>query len=170
MEIDYEVKIADLLKTYPELEDFLVELNPRFQKLKNPILKRTLAKLATIKQAALLGNMEPIELLNALRQKKNQPLIVEKNEDKSKNQSKPSWLKKPDKIFNANEILNENNNPLAVINRALKSMEQEEVLRIDSDFLPSPLIEHMKNSGFEIYYKEKGDGFFETFILNSKKS
>lgn len=170
MEIDYEVKIADLLKTYPELEDFLVELNPRFQKLKNPILKRTLAKLATIKQAALLGNMEPVELLNALRQKKNQPLIVEKNEDKSKKQNKPSWLKKPDKIFNANEILNENNNPLAVINRALKSMEQEEVLRIDSDFLPSPLIEHMKNSGFEIYYKEKGDGFFETFILNSKKS
>ena len=73
MEINYEVKIADLLKTYPELEDFLVELNPRFQKLKNPILKRTLAKLATIKQAALLGNMEPIELLNALRQKKKQP-------------------------------------------------------------------------------------------------
>ena len=49
-------------------------------------------------------------------------------------------------------------------------MEQEGVLRIDSDFLPSPLIEHMKNSEFEIYYKEKDDGFFETFILNSKKS
>ena len=37
MEINANTKIDDLLKEYPFLEDFLVDLSPKFKGLKNPI-------------------------------------------------------------------------------------------------------------------------------------
>ena len=48
-------KVADLLKSYPELEDVLIAMAPPFKKLKNPVLRRSVAKLATLQQAAAVG-------------------------------------------------------------------------------------------------------------------
>ena len=45
-------KVADLLAQYPELEDVLISMAPPFRKLKNPVLRRSVAKVASLKQAA----------------------------------------------------------------------------------------------------------------------
>ena len=46
-----------LLEHCPELEDELLALSPAFAKLKNPILRRTVAKVATLCQAAGTGEI-----------------------------------------------------------------------------------------------------------------
>ena len=43
------VTVHELLEAYPELEDVLIGIAPPFKKLKNPILRKTVAKVATIK-------------------------------------------------------------------------------------------------------------------------
>lgn len=172
MEITIETKIADLLRVYPELEEYLIELNPKFKKLKNPILRRTVAKVASIRQAAFVGGMEPMELLNALREKKGQKSVVKAEEEAEngadKVQERPSWIGEPSAIISANKLLDEGKNPLAVASKKLKEMTSEEILVIESDFFPSPLIDEMKKNGYEVYSQAKtsnSNSIFETFIL-----
>ncbi len=46
-----DLKLGDLLDAYPELEDVLIEIAPAFRKLRNPVLRRTVAKLTSLRQA-----------------------------------------------------------------------------------------------------------------------
>lgn len=52
MEINLQTKVAELLGAYPQLEEQLLKLSPTFAKLKNPILRRTVAKVTSLQQAA----------------------------------------------------------------------------------------------------------------------
>jgi len=45
-------KVADLLESWPELEEVLIAHAPAFRRLKNPVLRRTVARVATLEQAA----------------------------------------------------------------------------------------------------------------------
>ncbi len=68
MEINARTKIDDLLKQYPFLLDFLITLSPHFKNLKNPLIRKTMGKVATLKQAADIGGLDVdglVEKLNA---------------------------------------------------------------------------------------------------------
>jgi hypothetical protein len=66
MEINATTKIYDLLKEYPFLEDFLVRLSPKFKGLKNPIMRKTIGKVATLGKVAGIGGMDVDDFLTAL--------------------------------------------------------------------------------------------------------
>ncbi len=166
-EITLETTVADLLNNYDGMKDTLISINPKFKKLNNPILRRTLAKLATVKQAAIIGGMEPIELLNRLRESVGQePLSVEDSSNIKKNITKPSWVDET-KIaltFDANEILDKDKNPLAEVNRALKSLNNNEIIALKSDFMPEPLIDEFLKQGKKTYTKEINESEYITYI------
>ena len=60
-------KVAALLDRYPQLEDVLIGMAPPFRKLKNPILRKSVAKVASLRQAAAVGRLPVEELVNRLR-------------------------------------------------------------------------------------------------------
>ena len=66
MQIEAKAKLDDLLKTYPFLLEFLAAYSPKFAKLRNPVLRKTVGKLATLGQVAGLGDMPADSLLSAL--------------------------------------------------------------------------------------------------------
>lgn len=66
MQLSHKTKLNDLLKKYPFLVDYLVGISPEFQKLKNPVFRKTMGKLATLDKVAVLGNMGLDELLSAI--------------------------------------------------------------------------------------------------------
>jgi DUF438 domain-containing protein len=68
MEISPNTKIDDLLKAYPFLLDFFIEKSPKYKNLKNPIMRKTIGKVATLKQVAALGNIELESLLSEISQ------------------------------------------------------------------------------------------------------
>jgi hypothetical protein len=79
-EITLDTKIADLLNNYDGMKEILIDINPKFKKLNNPILRRTIAKVAGVRQAAIVGGMKPMDLLNKLREAVGQePLVVDDN-------------------------------------------------------------------------------------------
>lgn len=43
-----KTKLVGLLDAFPQLENVLQELSPSFAKLKNPILRKTVARLASL--------------------------------------------------------------------------------------------------------------------------
>jgi hypothetical protein len=64
MTIGAKTKLDELLKAYPFLLDFLAGWSPSFAKLRNPLLRNTVGKLATLEQVAAMGEM-PIDRLFA---------------------------------------------------------------------------------------------------------
>ena len=65
--ITFQTKVYELLEDYPHLEDVLSEISPAFAKLKNPILRRTIARVTTIQQAAAVAGIEAGEVVKRLR-------------------------------------------------------------------------------------------------------
>lgn len=49
IEITPSTTVYAILDSYPELEEVLIGMAPAFKKLKNPILRNTVAKVATLK-------------------------------------------------------------------------------------------------------------------------
>ncbi|MCZ7650005.1 MAG: DUF1858 domain-containing protein [Thermoanaerobaculia bacterium] len=71
-----QTKVLALLEAYPQLEEVLIARVPAFQKLKNPILRRTVARVATLQQAAAVGGVPVAELVNLLRREVGQDLLA----------------------------------------------------------------------------------------------
>ncbi len=166
-EITLETKIADLLNDYEGMKEILIKINPKFKKLNNPVLRRTLAKVAGVKQAAIVGGMDPMDLLNQLRVAVGQtPIDAKLNEPQAKdNHHVPHWIAYPPKHkLNANTLLDEERNPLAELHKAIKSIDNEEVITIESDFRPQPLIDEMEKANHEVFVEEKKPEHFITYI------
>ncbi len=77
MELNEKTSLYALLKEYPFLLDFLVGLSPVFEKLKNPVLRKTIARLATLRKVSEEGKIPLPELLarieREIREKSGQP-------------------------------------------------------------------------------------------------
>ncbi|OGR19147.1 MAG: hypothetical protein A2X81_18650 [Desulfobacterales bacterium GWB2_56_26] len=67
MNISSETKIHDLLAAYPFLEDFLAGRNPRYKNLKNPLMRQTIGRVASLGQIAGIGGESIANLVEDLR-------------------------------------------------------------------------------------------------------
>ncbi len=66
MELSEKTKIDGLLKQYPFLLDFLITLSPKFESLKNPIMRKTVGKVATLNRVSALGGLDLGSLMSAI--------------------------------------------------------------------------------------------------------
>jgi hypothetical protein len=66
MELNAETKIDDLLSQYPFLLDFLTTLSPVFSNLKNPEMRESLGKIATLSGVSAIGGIELDTLISAI--------------------------------------------------------------------------------------------------------
>src|SRR5450756_583457 len=64
MTITPKTTVHTLLKEYPFLLDFLAAYHPEFGKLTNPVLRRTMGRMATLDKAAQLANVPLNQLMN----------------------------------------------------------------------------------------------------------
>ena len=63
--IDSKTTLSNLIKQCPEIVDHLISLNPKFEKLKTPMVK-VMAKVATIKMMAERGDFEVDDLISKI--------------------------------------------------------------------------------------------------------
>jgi len=166
VEITPQTKVNDLLNNYPELEAFLMTLNPKYKKLKNPILRRTVAKIATLTQVAKIGGFETLDLVNRLRKEVGQPpLEGAERETHVEAEEMPEWITRPAKMeIDGNALLDQGKNPLAELSKALKPLEKGEIVVLKTDFLPSPLIDTLKEQGHDVYAREIDENHYLTYI------
>ncbi len=162
-----ETRIAVLLKNYPELEEILIELSPTFAKLRNPILRKTIAKVANLRQAAQIGDVPLSKLINTLRcaaglDKDNEL----EEEDMTEVTSKPEWVEKTTlkTTFDAREMIESGGHPLTRVMEDLDNMADNESYRLITPFLPAPLIDVGKSRGFQTWSEEDNDNQFSTYF------
>ncbi len=158
-------KVGELLESYPELEEKLIEIAPPFKRLKNKMLRRTVAKVTTLKQAAKVGNVPLSELINKLRVEAGQ-IEIEIDDEKSVAAPRPDWVKQENivKIYNAISDLQSGKQPITKVTKDLQSLKEGEVYLLITPFLPAPLIKIFEEKGYEVYSATINPGHFHTFI------
>lgn len=162
-----KTRVLELIETYPELEDILIEIAPAFKKLKNPILRKTVAKIATLQQAAAIGNIKTEELINRLRKEVGQENITS-DAGVQYNYLKPVWFSenKISKRFNASEMLAAGEQPVNQVIADLNHLEEGKIYLLVAPFLTAPLIDKATSLGIGHWVDKKGD---EEFYVYFKK-
>ncbi len=158
--------IADLIERYPHLEDKLIEIAPVFKKLKNPVLRRTIAKVTNLRQAAVVANINLGELINKIRAGAGQSIQkIEEVEGYSLSE-KPEWLKEyaVKIIYDAREGLENGIHPIAKVLNDIKNLNEGEIYLLITPFIPAPLIDILQQKTFNTYTVEAGSNEVKTFI------
>ena len=68
MRLSPKTKVEELLSAYPFLKDYLIKLDPHFKSLDNPLLRKTLGKVATLSKVAMVGGIEIEGLVAGIRE------------------------------------------------------------------------------------------------------
>ncbi len=66
MELNASTKIDELLKEFPFLTEFLISRSPKYKLLQNTVMRKTVGRVATLNQAAVIGGIEIGRLLDEI--------------------------------------------------------------------------------------------------------
>jgi uncharacterized protein (DUF2249 family) len=160
-EITPQTRIGALLESYPELEDVLVKLSPAFEKLRNPVLRNTIGKIATLEQVGKVGGIPIGVLVNELRQAAGLEMDLSVGESKQPGgEARPAWVQE-DKIvrtFDARPMLEKGEHPVGAVLSDLKTLKTGNVYELIAPFLPVPLIDKAQELGFNSWSEETSEG------------
>ena len=153
-----KTKVLELIEHYPQLEDVLIEYVPAFKKLKNPVLRKTVAKITTLQQAASIGNVKLEDIINRLRKEVGQDLTDE-TEDANYNMKKPDWFEEEKISYetDAGEIISAGEQPVVQVMADLKQLPAGNIYKLKSPFLPAPLIDKASSLNFMHWVVKKSD-------------
>ena len=165
-----ETKVGELLKNYPELEESLIEMAPAFNKLRNPILRKTVAKVTTLRHAAKIGNISLADMINRLRREAGLEGEMKFIEENRLLDDKPEWMdiSKIVKTLDAREMIEKGEHPINQVIKELDCLESRQIFELITGFIPAPLIDIAKNKGFLIWSEEKEKNLVKTYFIKLK--
>jgi hypothetical protein len=154
-----ETTVGAMLEVYPELESVLVEMAPAFAKLRNPVVRRTVAKVATLEQAAKIGGISLQAMILRLRNVTGHSapdLPVLQPSQEARDDS--SWLTAYRVIeeIDADAMLERGVHPIGRIREAAGALGPGEVVVLRSSFRPQPLIETLRRAGVAVHSSMQG--------------
>ena len=168
MTINADTKIAAILKQSPGALDAIISINPKFEKLRNPLLRKLMAGRTSIRMASKISGSPVEDFYNKLEPlgfKIDKTIIPDKNEEKPK---LPAFFNsiKPEQIieFDARPLIDADEDPLPLIVKKVKEIKVGGVLKIINSFEPTPLILLLKKQGFESYADVISDQLVETYF------
>lgn len=160
-------KVGALLDRYPELEDVLIGLAPPFKKLRNPLLRKGVARVASLKHAAAVGGMPVNDLVNKLRAAIGQEAIS--SEDTAGSLSyfseQPEWFDTARIVTSIDERSSDPNQmPIVAVLQKAARLQAGEILELVTTFLPAPGIEIMKGKGLRVWSVQQAPELIRTYV------
>lgn len=162
-----ELKVGQLLAAYPELEPVLMGLSPRYQALRNPLLRHTVAKVATLRQVAMVGGVGLGVLINRLREVAGQEAYDSEPGTSPGAVPTPDWVT-PDRVvatLDARSILAGGGHPMQQVVAALDGLQPGQVFLLITPFVPEPLVDIAKKKGFDTHSEVSGPDLVRTYFL-----
>lgn len=164
-----KTKVLDLIEAYPQLEDIVIEYAPAFEKLKNPVLRKTVAKIATLQQAAAIGNVQVGDLINRLRSEVGQDLYS--GEAGAVYATKaPDWFTAElvESEFDARGMLAAGEQPVNQVIADLRNLSEGKVFKVLAPFLPAPLIDKASSLGMAHWVEKAGEEAYTIYFYQER--
>ncbi len=167
MIINANTKISKILKQNPEALEAIISINPKFEKLRNPLLRKLMAARTSIGMASKIGGFSVEKFFEKLL-----PLGFEADRntlEETKEKTKlPAFFNslKPEQIvdLDVRPIIEAGKDPLSLIVEKVKSIPKGSALKIINSFEPTPLISLLKKQGFESFVDAIDDQLVETYF------
>lgn len=173
--IDANTKIGAIIKQHPDALEAIVSISPKFEKLRNPVLRKLIAGRASIAMASKIGGCTIKDFFTKL-----EPLGFEvdktvSGEEKEETKVVPDFVKniKPELTveLDVRPVIEGGNDPLKLILEKVKEVRVGQVLKIINSFEPTPLMLLLGKQGFESYSETINDNLvFTYFYKKSDKS
>ncbi len=164
--ISPKTRVGELLEAYPELESVLMSMSPAFEKLKNPVLRKTVARVATLHQVSIVGSLNIEEMIRRLRKEAGQS-FDEPVSDNPADQpmEKPEWLDMTGIIyrFNATSVINSGESPMKEILHQASLLKPGEIFELQTPFVPAPIIDMLRSKDYKTHIIVNND-FILTYI------
>ena len=148
-----QTRVGEFLDNYPELEELLISSSPTFEKLRNPVLRRTIGRVATFQQIAVVGNIQLETIINSLRNTAGQNQTNETMSTNNNLHEKPEWFDTSSisETLDARELLQAGQHPLAEVIKKTSGLQADQVFELITPFAPMPLIEKVIANGLSAY-------------------
>ncbi|HCT70486.1 hypothetical protein SDC9_35062 [bioreactor metagenome] len=161
-----KTKVLQAIEAYPQLEDILISYVPAFEKLKNPVLRRTVAKIATLQQAAAIGNVKVEDLINRLRAEIGQDLFTQ-NDSHMYVTETPAWYSESliAAELDARPMLAAGEHPVNQVMEDLKVLDNGKIYKLTAPFLPAPLIDKASSMNYAHWMKKEDDGSYTIYFI-----
>ncbi len=172
MTINANTKIAALLKAHPDALDAIVSITPKFEKLRNPLLRKLMAGRTSIAMAAKISGCG----VNAFYEKLK-PLGFEFDDsvvaEAVKSHPVPAFLHKVKEenivLLDVRPIIEGGQDPLKNIMDAVKKVPSGGALKVINSFEPTPLIKLLEKQGYASFVDTISDDTVETWFYKEKE-
>jgi uncharacterized protein (DUF2249 family) len=159
-------RVGLLLQKFPQLEDVLVRMSPAFGHLRNPILRKTVAKVATLRQVARIGDVSLETLINTLRRSAGFTEEWSEQGATDATEGAPNWMQNATvaKSLDARPVIASGGHPLEQVLRELKELPAGSIYLLITPFLPAPLLDLVKKQGRQVWSRKNDEGLHENYI------
>ena len=185
MKISKDTRISKLIKENPDAIEVIASINKQFRKLKNPVLRKLLASRVSIADAAKIGGSSVDEFLTKLA-----AIGFEIDRDRADGNDSGDITHKPGEKENkylTEDIMQELNpekivkldvrptiekgeDPFKDILSAIKELATDGILQIINTFEPVPMINHLRDKGFESKTERPEPGIVHTFFYRTENA
>ncbi len=165
--INVNSKIGKIIKAHPDALEAIVSIDPKLEKLRNPILRKILANRTSIAMASKMvghGVEEFFEKLKPLGFEVDAEIAFAETEQKDVPAFVAQITKEQIVDFDVRELLTSGQDPLKLILEKIKTIKAEQALKIINTFEPVPLVKMLEKKGFIIYIDKVDDDLIETYF------
>ncbi|MBS1764600.1 MAG: DUF2249 domain-containing protein [Bacteroidetes bacterium] len=171
--INANTKIATLLKQHPDALEAIISISPKFNKLRNPLLRKLMAGRTSISMASKIGGCTVNDFFEKL-----QPLGFSvdsetKADETTESVAVPEFLKnisaKDIAELDVRPVLESGKDPLNLILEKLKPLQSHQVLKLINNFEPIPLIQLLEKQGYQTYTEIIDPDLYYTYFNKTEK-
>jgi len=163
--ISPRTKVAELIGAYPQLEGVLIDYVPAFEKLRNPVLRKTVARITTLQQAATLGGVNVEDLINHLRKEVGQDHFSGAVAA-SYTTEQPGWFSEARVVagLDATGMLAAGEQPVNQVIADLNALGGGDIYKLVAPFMPAPLVDKASSLGISHWVQRQGDQEFVVYF------
>ena len=171
MVINANTKISGLLKESADALEAIISISPKFEKLRNPLLRKIMAGRTSIAMASKIGGCTIADFFNKLK-----PLGFEIDSSiapvNNEKKQMPAFLNtiQKDQLteLDVRPVIAAGKDPLSLILQKIKWLKPGQVLKIINSFYPQPLILLLEKQGFESFADVINDDLVETYFYKKR--
>lgn len=171
MTIDANTKINKLLRENPDALEAIISISPKFNKLRNPLLRKLIASRTSIAQASRIGGCRVDDFFEKL-----EPLGFSIDREAAAQQDSSATpippfmhdLRKEDILeLDVRPILEAGQDPFSQILKKANELQARQALLIINNFDPIPLIELLGKRGFQTYTDILSPDLYHTYFYKA---
>lgn len=171
LDINVQTRVGDMLDSYPQLEGVLLELSPSFSKLKNPVLRRTVARVVSLKQVAEIGGVDIGQMISVLRKAAGLGMEDESvsGNEGIPDEEQPGWfdLNRIVATFNASPVIEKGDSPMKSILQISGELHSGQILKLITPFKPAPIIELLESKKYKCWSSREDKDTIFTYIYKA---